>query len=49
MVNDPLSLATDGDFVFVFSLLLPYNKNPFLDLGKNIVKWLGQCFFELAN
>ena len=52
MVNDPLSLATDGDFVFFlcFSLLLPYYKNPFLDLGKNIVKWLGQCFLpELAN
>ena len=33
-----------------FSLLLPYYKNPFLDLGKNIVKWLGQCFLpELAN
>ena len=33
-----------------FSLLLPYYKNPFLDLGKNIVKWLGQCFLpELAK
>ena len=51
MVNDPLSLATDGDFVILcFSLLLPYYKNLFLDLGKNIVKWLGQCFLrELAN
>ena len=51
MVDDPLSLATDGDFVILcFSLLLPYHKNPFLDLGKNIVKWLGQCFLpELAN
>ena len=26
-----------------------YYKTPFLDLGKNIVKWLGQCFLpELA-
>ena len=33
-----------------FSLLLPYYKNSFLDVGKNIVKWLGQCFLpELAN
>ena len=33
-----------------FSLLLPYYKNPFLDLGQNIVKRLGQCFLpELAN
>ena len=44
MVNDPLSLATDGDFVFVFLCVfffiisLPYYKNSFLDLGKNIVK-----------
>ena len=37
-------------FYFCFSLLLPYYKNPFLDLGKNIVKGLGQCFLpELAN
>ena len=36
--------------ILCFSLLLPYYKSPFLDLGKNIVKWLGQCFSpELAN
>ena len=35
--------------ILCFSSLLPYYKNPFLDLGKNIVKWLGQCFLpELA-
>ena len=35
VVNDPLSLATDGDFVILcFSLLLPFYKNPLLDLGK---------------
>ena len=51
MMYDPLSVATDGDFVILyFSLLLPDYKNPFLDLGKIIVKWLGQCFLpELAN
>ena len=36
--------------ILCFSLLLPYYKNSFLDLGKNIVKSLGQCFLpELAN
>ena len=42
---------TQHDFVILcFSLLLPYYKNPFLDLEKNIVNWLGQCFLpELAN
>ena len=33
-----------------FSLLLPYYKTLFLDLGNNIVKWLGQYFLpELAK
>ena len=36
--------------ILCFSLLLPYYKNPSLDLEKNIVKWLEQCFLpELAN
>ena len=36
--------------ILCLSLLLTYYKNPFLDLGKNIVKRLGQCFLpELAN
>ena len=40
--NDPLSLATDSGYVFFIIL---YIKNPYLDLEKNIVKWLRQCFF----
>ena len=37
------------DFVFFFIITLFIIK-PFLDLGKNIVKWLGQCILpELAN
>ena len=36
--------------VLCFSLLLPYYKKTFLDLGKDIVTWLGQCVLpELAN
>ena len=36
--------------ILCFYVLLLYYESPFLDLGKNIVKWLGQCFLpELAN
>ena len=36
--------------ILCFSLLLPNYKKTLLDRGKNIVKWLGQCFVpELAN
>ena len=36
--------------ILCFSLLLPNYKKKLLDRGKNIVKWLGQCFVpELAN
>ena len=40
--------------MFVFCVFLYYyptiKKKTFLDLGKNIVKWLGQCFLpELAT
>ena len=51
MVNDPLSLATDGDFVILcFSLLLPYYENPFLDLGKILSSGSDNVFLpELAN
>ena len=34
--------------VMCFSML-PYIKTPYLDLGKNIVKWLGQCFSQTAG
>ena len=44
-----LSASLRTVILWVFSLLLPYYKNPFLDLETNIVKWLGQCFLpELA-
>ena len=36
--------------ILCFSLLLPYYKNPFLDLGKNVVTWLEQYVLpELAK
>ena len=45
------SLQTEWLCVFLFFFIYPiYYKKPFLDLGKNIVKWLGQCFLpELAT
>ena len=42
-----LSFTTDSGYVFLFITLY---KSPYLDLGKNVVMWLGQCFSqELAN
>ena len=42
--------ASRRTVILCFSLLLPYLKKNFLDLGKTIVKWLGQCVLpELAN
>ena len=41
----PMALSASLRAVILcFSLLLRYYENPFLDLGKNIVKWLGQYF-----
>ena len=45
-----MTLSASLRTVILCFSLLPYYKNPFLDLGKNIVKWLGQCFLpELAR
>ena len=50
MVYDPLSLVTDGGYVFFFIHMIIYPSYNLLQLWfKNTVKWLLQYFSLVAN
>ena len=45
MINDPLSLAADGDFVFFFIITLPYYKKTLLALEKILSSGWDNVFY----